>query len=189
MPLQANSRSQKTLKYTPSESTKSLKNWHVRARFPRAVAGLPGSFRQCSVCHGGAIRAMQGECTGQNKEHGRHSLVVYHRRWDAASTDEWRCFKRGEKNTIFSRKDKFVADYITLGFHCPVISKFSEIKLMKTYFLLEQPAFRTETVLQHPTMKSPCPQHTQTNQSLLASRTGPHIARISKADNSFLWVF
>jgi len=83
----------------------------------------------------------EAECTEENKEHGKHSFVICHRRWHATSTDEQRCFKRGQKKRILSSEDKSAADRTACGFHGSIISKSLEIKVVKTYLLLEQPAF------------------------------------------------
>lgn len=130
--------------------------------------------------------AMQGECTEENKEHGKHSLS-YHRRWDATSTDECRCFKRGEKKRILSSKEKFVADCTAHGFHGPIISKSLKIKVMKTYFLSEQLFFKADIVLQHSIMTARALVHStskSTKRCLLASRTGHCIAGNLKGGHS-----
>lgn len=77
---------------------------------------MPGSLSQHPVCHGGATCAIQRECIGENKDHGKNSLVICHRRWDAASGDKWRCFKGGEKKKMLSSEDKCVADCTVMGF-------------------------------------------------------------------------
>lgn len=82
-----------------SESTKSLKTDMWEPNFPQLALGcLPGFLSQCTICHDGEICTTQGECTETNKEHGKHSLVMRHGKWDATSAHEWRCFKRVEKN-------------------------------------------------------------------------------------------